>query len=51
MVLQFSGSLLNLEIKLDSIAFHQHLNESIKFARRGLDGERAPATREPMDWD
>jgi hypothetical protein len=30
-----SGSLLNLEIKVDSIAFHQHLNESIKFARRG----------------
>jgi hypothetical protein len=46
-----SGILLNLEIKVDSIAFHQHLNESIKFARRGLVGERAPATREPMYWD
>jgi hypothetical protein len=46
-----SGSLLNLEIKVDSIAFHQHLNESIKFARRGLVGERVPATREPMYRD
>ena len=33
---QFSnGRLLNSEIKSDFIAFHQHLKESIEFARRG----------------
>jgi hypothetical protein len=44
------GALLNLEIKVDFVSFCK-LNEPIKFARRGLVGECAPTTREPIGHD